>query len=186
MTLYNLPSFRLILHSANALPLVSVKVQEASKFPDIKIVSLDWLTASTNSKIRADEAQFLFNQTASSQDDTTRSMGPTVSKQNHTKGKGKKRERSPIPVEEEYSDVSEAVEQSPAKKHKDGQKAKSGSLLVPVDEMCPLAGKISPDLILVDLRNMVTDNNRNPSSIHWRGRYDLRCRLDPDKRRAQQ
>lgn len=64
------------------------KVQEASKFPDIKIVNFDWLTTSINSQLRADEAQFSFDQTPSSPDDTTSSMGPTNSKQNGSRGKG--------------------------------------------------------------------------------------------------
>ncbi len=123
--------------------LVSVKVQEASKFPDIKIVSLDWLTASISSQIRADEAQFSFGQTGSIQGDDTNSMGSTPSEQDDTKSKGKKRLRSPTPIEDDPSDADEAVEQPPTKKHKDVQRAKSGSLLIPVDETCPLAGKPS-------------------------------------------
>ncbi|KAL9133352.1 MAG: hypothetical protein Q9175_005473 [Cornicularia normoerica] len=114
--------------------------KEASKFPDIKIVSFDWLTASINSQVRADEAQFSFGQSDSIQDVAASSMGPTPSQQNDTKGKCRKRPRSPTPIEEIPSDVDEALEEPPAKKHKDVQRAKSGSLLIPVDETCPLAG----------------------------------------------
>lgn len=147
--------------------LVSIKVKEASKFPDIKIVSFDWLTASINSQVRADEAQFSFGQSDSSQDVAASSMDPTPSQQNDTKGKGRKRPRSPTPIEEIPSDVDEALEEPPAKKHKDVQRAKSGSLLIPVDETCPLAGKTS-NLEFFHVESILTNDNRNSSSIHWR------------------
>lgn len=143
MALCSLSSSRFILHSADTLGLVSVKVQEASKFPDIKIVSFDWLKASTNSHIRADEDQFSFSQTNSNQDEATSPVGAAASKQNDLKGKGGKRARTPTPIIIDSSDVDEAVKQPPTKKHKDVQRAKPGSLLIPVDETCPLAGNTS-------------------------------------------
>lgn len=123
--------------------LVSVTVLEARKFPDIKFVSFDWLTASIDSQARADEAQFSFSQLNSSHAVATDSMGSAPSKQIDTKGKGKKRLRSPVPMEEDSLDANELAERSPMKKHKEVQRAKSGSLLIPVDETCPLTGKIS-------------------------------------------
>ena len=123
--------------------LVPVTVQEASKFPDIKLVSFDWLTASIDTQTRADEAQFSFSQLSSSHDVATDSVGSALSKQKDTKGKGKKRPRSPVPMEEESSDAKDLPEASPIKKHREVQRAKSGSLLIPVDETCPLTGKIS-------------------------------------------
>ena len=170
-----------MLLSANALVLVSVKVLEASKFPDIKIVRLDWLMASTNSQIRADEAQYSFGQTGPNKEDAMSSMGKTTSKQNDSKGKGRKRPRSPTPVEEDPCPIDEAVEQPPTKKHKDVQKAKSGSLLILVDERCPLAGQPF-DRELFQVEATPTDSNRNTSSVHWRGRNDLRCGIEPNKR----
>lgn len=149
-----------MLHSANALVLVSVKVLEASKFPDIKIVSLDWLMASANSQIRADEAQFSFGQAGHNKEDAISSLDKTPSKQNDSKGKGRKRPRSPTPIEEDPSDVDEAVEQPPTNKHKDVQKAKSGSLLISVDERCPLAGQPF-DRELFQMEATPTDGNRN-------------------------
>lgn len=137
----NLPSSRLILYSANALVLVSIKVQEASRFPDIKIVSFDWFMTSINSHVRADETYYSFDQTDSNSDDTTSSNGQIPSQHNDAKSKGRKRPRSPTPIEEDPSDVEDFEEQAPAKKHKDVQIATSGSLLIPVDETCPLAGK---------------------------------------------
>ena len=172
MALFSLKSSRFILHSANALVPVSLKVQEASKFPDIKIVTIDWLTASINSHVRADEAQFSFGQKDTNQDDTMSSMSLTSSKQNDTKGKGKKRPRSPTPIEEDFSDIDETAEMSPKKRHKDVQKAKSGSLLIPVDETCPLAGKTA-DRKLFRVEAMTADSYRNSSRVHWRGRNDL-------------
>ena len=132
-----------IIHPANALVLVPITVQEASKFPEIKLVSFDWLTASIDTQTRADEAQFSFNQTNSSHDVATKSVGSAPSKQKDAKGKGKKRLRSPVPMEEDLSDAKELPADSPMKKHREVQRAKSGSLLIPVDETCPLTGKIS-------------------------------------------
>ena len=57
------------------------------------------------------------------------------------KGKGKKRPRSPTPIREQALAVE--VEQPSTKKRNDVQTAKSNSLMIPVDETCPLAGKIS-------------------------------------------
>lgn len=122
------------------LTFVSITVKEARKFPDIKLVNFDWLTASINSRRRADESQFAF-EADYNPDDATNSPGPTPFQQN--KGKGKKRQRSPSPIEKDSSDAEESVEQPPTKRHKDVQKAKSASLLIPVDETCPLAGKTS-------------------------------------------
>ena len=141
MATCSLSSSRFILHSANALVLVSIKVQEASKFPDIKIVSFDWLLTSINSHVRADETKFSFGQGNTSLDNATSPKGHIPSQQNDTKSKGRKRPRSPTPIEEDSSDVEDSEEQAPTKKHKDVQMATSGSLLIPVDETCPLAGK---------------------------------------------
>ena len=58
-----------------------------------------------------------------------------------TKGKGRKRPRSPTPIEEQPLGVE--VAQPPTKKQNDVQTAKSNSLMIPVDETCPLAGKVS-------------------------------------------
>lgn len=138
-----------------------MKVQEASKFPDIKIVNFDWLTSTVNSQIRANEAQFSFNQTGSSQDEAMSSTGPTPSKKNDTKGKGRKRPRSSTPVEVDPSEVDEPVEQSPTKKHKDVQKAKSGSLLIPTDETCPLAGT---HRVYIDEDGMIYDAALNQTN----------------------
>ena len=57
-----------------------------------------------------------------------------------TKGKSRKRPRSPTPIEERPLNVQ--VEQPSIKKQKDVQTAKSDSLMIPVDETCPLAGKV--------------------------------------------
>lgn len=182
MALCSLPSSRFILHSANALVFVSVKVKEASQFPDIKIVNFDWLISTVNSQVRADEAQFSFDQTGSSQYAARNSMSPTPSKKN-TKGKSRKRPRSPTPVESDPFDVDKPAESSPTKRHKDVQTAKSNSLLIPVDETCPLAGNtFNREPFFVEA--IPTDGDRNASSIHRRRRNDLRCSVKPNKRRT--
>ena len=124
--------------------LVSTIVLEAGRFPGINIVSFDWLTASIDSHIRADEAQFSFTQTDSSRSNATSSKDLTPSKQKETKGKGRKRPRSSTSIEDDASDVDGSEVKLTAKKHKDVQTATSSSLLIPVDETCPLAGK-TPD-----------------------------------------
>ena len=183
MALCSWPSSRFILHSANALALVSVKVQEARKFPDIKIVSFDWLTASIKSHIRADEDHFSFSQTDSDQDEAINSKQPMPSAKNDNKGKGKKRPRSPTPTEEVPSDAEDSAEQMPTKKHRDVQRATSSSLLIPVDETCPLAGKTCHRKLFW-IETLMTGGHRNSSSIHWHGWNDLRCGIEPDKCRS--
>ena len=133
-----------LLHSANGSVLVSMIVLEAGRFPDINIVSLDWLRASIDGHVRADEAQFSFTQTSSSRGNATSSKGLTPSKQKETKGKGSKRPRSSTSIEDDPSDVEDSEVHVTVKRHKDGQTATSSSLLIPVDETCPLAGK-TPD-----------------------------------------
>lgn len=166
MALCSSPSSRFNLHSTNPLVLVSIKVQQASKFPDIKIVSFDWLLTSINSRVRADEAQFSYDQTGSNHATAASLKSPPPSKQNDTKGKCRKRPRSPTPIEESPSDVEEPKVESPTKKHKDVQKATSGSLLIPVDETCPLAGKTSERQTL-EMASTTVDANRNSSCVHW-------------------
>ena len=119
------------------------KVEEASKFPDIKIVSFDWLMASINSHVRADEARFSLGPTIPNRDSAMSAKSSPSSKQSETKGKGKKRPRSPSPMamDGDLLDVADSEALSPIKKHKDVQTARSNSLLVPVDETCPLAGR---------------------------------------------
>ncbi|CAF9916233.1 MAG: hypothetical protein ALECFALPRED_010570 [Alectoria fallacina] len=129
-----------LITTAQSIEAQTEKVQEASNFPDIKIVSFDWLTASISSQTRANEAQFSLGQTDSNQDDAASSMGHTNSEENATKGKGRKRSRSPAPINDKPPEVEEAKDQPSVKKYKDVQRAKSGSLVIPVDETCPLAG----------------------------------------------
>lgn len=144
MALCSLCSSCLNLRSADALVLVSVKVQEARKFPDIKIVSFDWLTASVDNQIRADEAHFSFGELGSDQDDGPRSTSPMPPIQKDTKGKGRKRPRTPALIEEDESHYIETpAEWRQKKRYREMQRAKSGSILIPVDEACPLAGNTS-------------------------------------------
>ena len=119
-------------------------VIEARVFPGINIVSFDWLTASIDSHLRADEAQFSFNQTNSSRSNATSSKGLTPPKQKETKGKGRKRPRSSASIEDDPSDVEDPEVHVTAKRHKDVQTATSSSLMIPADETCPLTGKIRP------------------------------------------
>ena len=162
MALCSFPSSRFILHSTNALALVSVTVQEASKFPDIKIVNFDWLTASINGQVRADESQFTFEQTNSNHDEDTSLTVPGPSKQDDNKEKGRKRPRSPTPVKEDPAESEDSVVQPPTKKHKDAQIAKSGSLFVPVDEMCPLSGT---HRVYIDGDGMIYDAALNQTNV---------------------
>ena len=114
-----------LLHSANALVLIFMIVNEARRYPGINIVSFDWLRTSIDSHVRADEAQFSLRETDSS--------GLAPSKQKETKGKGS--------IEDDSSDVEDHEVHVAAKKHKDVQTATSRSLLIPADETCKLAGK---------------------------------------------
>ena len=71
----------------------------------------------------------------------TSSKGLKPSKPKETKGK--KRRRSSISKEDAPSNVEDSGVDVSVKRHKDVQTATSRSLLIPVDETCPLAGKKS-------------------------------------------
>ncbi|MCJ1453687.1 hypothetical protein MMC28_004035 [Mycoblastus sanguinarius] len=103
----------------------SLKFKQAGEASDVKIVTYDWLLASANNKLKADEGAF--------------SIVQPVSSQNGRSTKGKKRAHSPTPVKTDSSDE-DTDSKPPAKKSKDGQKAKTRALQIPVDEMCSLAG----------------------------------------------
>ena len=105
---------------------LTTTVKQAGEASDVKIVTYDWLLASANNKLKADEGAF--------------SIVQPVSSQNGRSTKGKKRAHSPTPVKTDSSDE-DTDSKPPAKKSKDGQKAKTRALQIPVDEMCSLAGK---------------------------------------------
>ena len=67
----------------------------------------------------------------------TKGKGPSKS----TETKGKKRCRSSISEDDDPSNVEDSGVNVSVKRHKDVQTATSRSLLIPVDETCPLAGK---------------------------------------------
>ena len=118
----------------------------------VPILSLDWLIDSNNASKKEDEAQYLMNEVDTSVPDIKdedeaedgaedEHDGKANGKANATKtqDKGKKRGRN-SKVKEESPEADEEAP-PPAKKQKDGQKAKSKALNIPVDEGCALQGK---------------------------------------------
>ena len=112
--------------------MVVFTVAQAQKFPDVKIISLDWLLESVNEGKLLDEAQYSF--TDKSKNTSAPNTQPAM---------GKKRARAATPDEDDTQQNAPLdVNVPPVKRQKDGQKAKSGSaLVVPVDEGCNLGCK---------------------------------------------
>lgn len=102
-------------------------VKQAGNDPKIKIVSLVWLLDSVAAKKHVKETQYLMTNMPDSKD---------VSK-------GKKRARADSAEDDKPARTSnDDNKQEPlAKKQKDGQKAKSGSIRIPIDEGCQLGRK---------------------------------------------
>lgn len=128
---------------------------QAVQFPLIKIVDFHWLVDSVSRQQRQSEAAHEINvPTGDSTDTRMAAPGATVVNEESaaspaatvkaaTVPKGRKRPRNatvPIYVDLSADDSVGDARQSPLKKRKDGQKAKSTSLRVPVDEHCPLVG----------------------------------------------
>ncbi len=141
---------------------------QAAQFPLINIVDIHWLVDSISSQQKQSEVVHKINppiggspgprtaasSTASKKPPTAapaatvvnekRATSPAKPAHPPTAGTGKKRARNkdvPIYVDLSADDLEEDVEESSPKKRKDGQKAKSTSLRVPVDENCPLIGR---------------------------------------------
>ena len=132
-----------------------MSVQQASKHSDIQIVSIDWLLDSFKANARADESTYLLANANSRKHDTEpdedpeRIDDPQVEEDTGQKSnKGKKRARDPESIQPASLEL-ESQGEPPAKKFRDGQKAKSKSLQVPVDEGCNLAGNLNSALLLL-------------------------------------
>ena len=128
--------------------LVSLTVKQAGGFPNIKLVNYDWLITSITNKLKSDESNFQF-----------------ATKAAETNSKGKKRARSETPVKVNPI-AHESPDGPPAKKQKDGNKAKSSSLRIPLDETCNAPGKC----LQAPLCTMKTPSNSGDRlpSVHWR------------------
>lgn len=102
------------------------KVKDASNYPDIRIVDFEWLNNSLSSKSKIDEDGYLLDPT---QEDAVIGSDTLVAASTASK----KRRRAdddddpPAPTNLKKSKVMQ----------KDGQKAKSRSMNIPVDEHCP-------------------------------------------------
>ncbi|MCJ1379278.1 hypothetical protein MMC17_002379 [Xylographa soralifera] len=151
----------LVIQLIVLLPIIEFQVKQAAEYPDIKIVSLDWLLESIKAQSKVDEESYLVaksDTTMTKSDPTMTKSDITLTKSDSTvkksesaatkpdsvvaiknEDKGKKRTRDES-IKEEHSDADEADALPVAKKQKDGQKVKSKSLNIPVDEGCSLAG----------------------------------------------
>lgn len=104
----------------------------ATKFPDTKVVQVDWLLDSIESDDKLDEAPYLFQLKAI----------PTPVPEDDVKTQVKKK----MATNKRKSDEAATPALKKAKlqeDQKDRQIANSRSLLVPVDQGCPLAGTLS-------------------------------------------
>ncbi|KAI9772671.1 MAG: hypothetical protein M1840_000266 [Geoglossum simile] len=147
----------------------SAKNKQARDIPGLKVVSLDWLLDSVQNKKLEPEASYTLGNpntptggqrndvsSKSARADSGANMNTRGAKANDTdvpktgskteiinkhSVKGKKRSRKDkVVIKDDSADDSTAEDNEPAtKKLKDGQKAKSTSLFVPVDEGCQLS-----------------------------------------------
>lgn len=154
---------------ANAQILSLSLVMQATQFPQVKLVNYQWLGHTIALQQLQDEATYEIDASVATNAPSAKAASPSDAAATHstratsspisTKSpaaasatavtKGKKRARNEmlaIPVYEDSSADEEDADHSPTKKRKDGQKAKSSSLRVPVDEHCPLAGKFCSHL----------------------------------------
>lgn len=90
-------------------------------------MSLEWLLDSVEAKKKVEETQYLMTNMPDSKNDS----------------KGKKRARTNSAEEDKPTLTSndDNKQEPPAKKQKDGQKAKSGSIRIPIDEGCTVDRK---------------------------------------------
>ncbi|KAH0544608.1 hypothetical protein FGG08_001257 [Glutinoglossum americanum] len=175
----------------------SIKNKQAQDIPDLKVVSLDWLLESVQNKQLESEASYALGASKASVSrqgvgvppkstgvdsntnpktrDATANASSSVAKvddkidiTNKTSSKGRKRTRkAATPVSDNSADGAAEDNEPAAKKFKDGQKAKSTSLSIPVDEGCHLFGThevyIDPDGIIYDaaLNQTNVSNNNN-------------------------
>lgn len=90
-------------------------------------MSLEWLLDSVEAKKKVSEIQYSMTNMPGSKDDSN----------------GKKRARAESAEDDKPAPTSNdgKKQEPPAKKQKDGQKAKSGSVRIPIDEGCQLDRK---------------------------------------------
>ncbi|KAI9866275.1 MAG: hypothetical protein M1813_001397 [Trichoglossum hirsutum] len=136
----------------------SVKNKQAQNIPDLKVVNLDWLLDSAQNRQLEPESSYALDNPKSlsgtgNAKSKTRSaaarsntsvMKPDDKTDNTTKpsSKGRKRARqNAAAVDDDIAHDDAAENSEPAtKRFKDGQKSKSASLSIPVDEGCHLSG----------------------------------------------
>ncbi|KAI9812723.1 MAG: hypothetical protein M1827_004479 [Pycnora praestabilis] len=162
------------------------KNRQAKDVKNIKVVNIDWLLDSVNEKKKLSEASYLLGKpdpkgsssaitkkstkgkgTVKSEDSEVEDQGDVAAMS--PEPKGKKRGRGGVSsskvkeekVKGESPDIDQE-EQPPAKKQKDGQKAKSSSLAVPLDEGCPLAGNYR---VFIDVDGTIFDAALNQTNV---------------------
>jgi len=140
------------------------KVKDAIKQPSIKIVDFEWLNKSLSSNSRIDEDGYLLDpaqEEAGSGSDTL----VTASTSN------KKRQRGDDEDDEDDVDLPAPTDLKKSKvMQKDGQKAKSRSVNIPVDEHCPSGNKykvyIDDDGMIFDATLNQTNSGKNNNKFY--------------------
>ena len=128
------------------------KVKDAMKYPSIKIVDFEWLNKSLSSDSSVDEGGYLLDpdqEEAGSGSDAV----VTVSTSNRKRQRGNHEDEVelPAPADLKKSKVMQ----------KDGQKAKSRSVNIPVDEHCPSGNKYK---VYIDDNGMIFDATLNQTN----------------------
>ena len=124
-------------------------------------MSIEWLLDSVEAKKKVKEAKYLMASMADSK----------------VQSKGKKRGRADSADDQKPSKASDddGKQQPPAKKQKDGQKAKSGSLQIPVDEGCSLAGSYR---VYIDDSGIIYDAALNQTNVENNNNKFYRIQVD--------
>ena len=131
-----------------------ISVKQAKEYSNIQIVSIDWLLDSLEADARADESNYLLTSSDSlAKGDATAKQDPETGNDNQVEKEASKKTNTGI-KRTRNSDLDESISLDPksqgqpqAKKIRDGQKAKSCSLQVPVDEGCNLTGNLIPIIL---------------------------------------
>lgn len=127
---------------------------QAAQFPVINLVDYQWLAATITSQQKQSEAAHKIDTSSGISSDSQMAASPTpvakptlptkvANPPTARKGKRPHSKTLAVPIyEDPPTDEGEEIGKQPSqKRRKDGQKAKSSSLRVPVDENCPLAGR---------------------------------------------
>lgn len=148
------------------------KVKDATKYPSIKIVDFKWLNKSLASKSKISVDGYLLDpaqEDAGDGSDTLVAASTTSRKRRRADDEADVDVDLPAPTDLKKSKVMQ----------KDGQKAKSRSVNIPVDEHCPSKSKYK---VYIDDNGMILDATLNQTNSGYNNNKFYRMQLLSDDR----